>query len=50
MGCNAVAGLHKDAELFEIYWHANVNAFWERASLTLSSNLRASIHGEMVTG
>jgi hypothetical protein len=39
-------GVHEDFKLFEIMRRANLDAFWERASSTVNSNLQAGMHGE----
>jgi hypothetical protein len=39
MGRDVLDGVHEDFKLFEIMRRANLDAFWERASMTVSSNL-----------
>jgi hypothetical protein len=46
MGRDVLNGVHEDFELFKIMRRANLDAFWERASTTVSSNLRAGMRVE----
>jgi hypothetical protein len=41
---------YDDGELFEIMRWANLDAFWERASSTVGSNLRGGMRSEKTTG
>jgi hypothetical protein len=50
MGRDPVTGENDDLELFEIMRRANLDAFWERASSTVGSNLRAGMQSEKTTG
>jgi hypothetical protein len=50
MGPNLVTGNYDDVELFEIMRQANLDAFWEQASFTADSNLRAGMQSEKTTG
>jgi hypothetical protein len=50
MGRDPVTGDYDDVELFEIMRRANLDAFWERASSTVGSNLRAGMRSEKTTG
>jgi hypothetical protein len=45
MGWDVLVDLHEDIKLFEILRGANLDAFWDRASSTVSSNLRAGMGG-----
>jgi hypothetical protein len=49
MGRDVLVDVHEDIELFEILRRANLDAFWDRASSTVSSNLRAGMRGEKTT-
>jgi hypothetical protein len=50
MGRDPVTGEYDDVELFEIMRWANLDAFWEQASSTVGSNLRAGMWSERTTG
>jgi hypothetical protein len=50
MGQDPVTGDYDDVELFEIMIRVNLDAFWERASSTVGSNLRAGMRSEKTTG
>jgi hypothetical protein len=46
MGRDVLDGVNENVELVEIMRRANLDAFWERASSTAGSNLRAGMHGK----
>jgi hypothetical protein len=50
MGWDPVTGEYDGVELFEIMRRANLDAFWEQASSTVGSNLRAGMRSERTTG